>query len=145
MKTGCLLQLVEKWLQLSMVDFDFLSAGFTGQMVVSMGDDFVLQPPMGGTCGANEAAVAQKVEIAVDGWLSCARQAGVQILENFGRREMPARVVQYVQNSHPLLRHAKAAFTNLVGDMDRGTGHVLIVTYCNKKFTYFMIFLADYQ
>ncbi len=79
-----------------------------------MAREFIFQTAIADMRNAHQTMRNQKVKITVHRWL---RQGWGYALINFGAHQMPARVVQNVQNRHALAGQAKAFFTNLLSKM----------------------------
>jgi hypothetical protein len=130
---GDLFQLVINRLQLSLRNFPFLPANTADQVVVLVARKFIFQLPAASMGDTHQFVLRQKIKCAINGWFRQARRGSMDTRKNFSGRKVAARSVQGIHNRHTLGSQAEPFFANLLGKVVKGTGHILIVTYYNRK------------
>jgi hypothetical protein len=111
------------------IDLHFRATLTADQVVVVMLGNLIDQVPAAHVGGADQAILSQEFQRAIYGRFCQTGDILAGALIDFGRGYMPVRVVQDVQDCHPLGGHTKAARTQL-GDVLVAAGHQ--VPYCKK-------------
>ena len=128
-----LFHLVINFLELSLRNFFLLSANTTYHVMMLMARQFILQFTISSVSGTNEVVLRQKFKRAINCWLGQARSGLVNKGIDFSGGKMSTCCVQSVQNCNALRGQAKSFVANLLSEVGRGTGHILIATCCNKN------------
>lgn len=108
-KAAGLLQAAVEVFEQGMFDFDFTTTQSTQDVMMILPRDLVGEmsiPHMGWT---RQSVLDQELQRPVYGRLGDARQLAPGFFEYFTRRKMAARMMQNMQDRHPLGCHSEAA------------------------------------